>query len=230
MSLVRAAGGPPKERTVVVVDAGHGGFDHGAIGLHGTREADIALEIARRTAAALKARLGIDVILTRDGDYFVTLQERAAIANRNDADLFLSIHANAAPGPTAWGIETYSLDTASDAGAARVARRENAIVRESEGETDPLLSKMLVTGTNMLSRQLAGEVQASTVKSLQGMYGPSAIRNLGRQDGALLRARVDAHARDPLRVPLPHERGRRGARAHARLPERDRRRDRRRRR
>jgi N-acetylmuramoyl-L-alanine amidase len=179
VSLVRAAGGPPKERTLVVVDAGHGGFDHGAIGLHGTREADIALEVARRTAAALKARLGVDVILTRDGDYFVTLQERAAIANRNDADLFLSIHANAAPGPTAWGIETYSLDTASDAGAARVARRENAIVRESEGETDPLLSKMLVTGTNMLSRQLAGEVQASTVKSLQGMYGPSAIRNLG---------------------------------------------------
>jgi N-acetylmuramoyl-L-alanine amidase len=179
VSLVRAAGGPPKERTVVVVDAGHGGFDHGAIGLHGTREADIALEIARRTAAAMKARLGVDVILTRDGDYFVTLQDRAAIANRNDADLFLSIHANAAPGPTAWGIETYSLDTASDAGAARVARRENAIVRESEGETDPLLSKMLVTGTNMLSRQLAGEVQSSTVRSLQGMYGPSAIRNLG---------------------------------------------------
>ena len=175
----------PKPRArgsrLVVVDAGHGGWDHGAVGTTGTREADIALQIALRTATALRAR-GIDVVLTRDTDTFVELRDRAALANAQDADLFLSVHANAAPGPTAWGIETYSFDSASDAGAARVARRENTILREQRSEDqrhDPLLARMLVAGTNVLSRRLSREVQAAAVEGLRGSYGEEQIRDLG---------------------------------------------------
>ena len=182
VSLVRAAGGPPRDRPLVVVDAGHGGFDHGAVGTTGTREADIALQIALRTARGLEDRLGVEVLLTRSDDTFVTLRDRAALANARDADLFLSIHANAAPGPTAWGIETYSLDTASDAGAARVAARENTLVREQRadlGETDPLLANLLTAGTNQLSKDLARDVQHRVVSRLQEAYGETQIRNLG---------------------------------------------------
>ncbi len=180
--LGRAAPKPrPRGSRLVVVDAGHGGWDHGAVGTTGTREADIALQIALRTATALRAR-GIDVVLTRDTDTFVELRDRAALANAQDADLFLSVHANAAPGPTAWGIETYSFDSASDAGAARVARRENTILREQRSEDqrrDPLLARMLVAGTNVLSRRLSREVQAAAVEGLRGAYGEEQIRDLG---------------------------------------------------
>jgi len=181
VSLVRAAGGAPENRTLVVVDAGHGGFDHGAVGLTGTREADIALQIALRTASGLEERLGIEVILTRSTDVFVPLRERAALANQADADLFLSIHANAAPGPTAWGIETYSLDTASDAGAARVAARENALVREQDNHdiNSPLMARLQTAGTNRLSRELAGEVQTRVIDTLRAAYGDDQIRDLG---------------------------------------------------
>jgi len=181
VSLVRAAGGAPASRTLVVVDAGHGGFDHGAVGLTGTREADVALQIALRTAKGLEERLGIEVILTRDTDVFVPLRERAALANQADADLFLSIHANAAPGPTAWGVETYSLDTASDAGAARVAARENALVREQDTPRldTPLMARLQTAGTNRLSRELAGEVQTRVIQTLRAAYGDDQIRDLG---------------------------------------------------
>jgi len=181
VSLVRVAGAEPADRKLVVVDAGHGGFDSGAIGLTGTRESDVALEIAHRVAEGLKEELGLEVIMTRSTDHFVPLQERAAIANQADADLFISIHANAAAAPTAWGIETYWLDTASDAGAARVASRENALVRAHQGDlgTDPLVAQLLASGTNQLSQQFAGEVQSGVVKSLQTVYGDDQIRDLG---------------------------------------------------
>ncbi len=181
-ALVPADAAPPRTRRLIVVDAGHGGFDHGAVGTTGTREADIALQIAKRAALGLEEKLGADVVLTRDTDVFIPLRERAAIANQRGADLFLSVHCNAAPAPTAWGIETYSLDTASDAGAARVAARENTLVREAEGGegmADPLLANLLVAGTNQLSRDLSAEIQTHVVRELRAIYGTEQIRDLG---------------------------------------------------
>ncbi len=170
----------PRGHTLVVVDAGHGGWDHGAVGTTGTREADIALQIALRVAEGLKEELGVEVIMTRDEDVFVPLRERAALANQLDADLFLSIHANAAPGPGAWGIETYSMDTASDGGAARVAQRENTLAREyGETEESVLIGKLLTDGTNRLSRELSVEVQSAVISQLQMTYGPAVTRDLG---------------------------------------------------
>jgi len=181
VDLLRAAGGARKTRPVVVLDAGHGGWDHGAVGPNGTREADIALQIVLRAAVGMRQRLDADVILTRDDDEFVTLRGRARIANQAKADLFVSVHANAAFGPQAWGTETYSMDTASDRGAQRVAARENAIARkEGLAEGDDLLAAQLInTGTMRLSRELAAHVQSAVCQRLGLVYGTQSVHDLG---------------------------------------------------
>ncbi|HVI74982.1 MAG TPA: N-acetylmuramoyl-L-alanine amidase [Anaeromyxobacteraceae bacterium] len=125
---------------VAVVDPGHGGEKDGAIGPAALREKDLTLQIARRVAARLKAQGG-DALLTRDADRSVPLAARAALANARKADLFVSIHLNAMPGPArghAHGIETYFLSAdASDASATAVAARENADRLAGEPEHDP---------------------------------------------------------------------------------------------
>ncbi len=100
--------GGPAVRTIVI-DPGHGGEDAGVKGLGGTLEKDVALSVARRLKGLLEARLGVRVLLTRDADRVVRLDERAAIANNNKADLFLSLHANASLRSTLKGAEVYSL-------------------------------------------------------------------------------------------------------------------------
>jgi N-acetylmuramoyl-L-alanine amidase len=109
----------------IVVDAGHGGSEDGAHGPGGTMEKDVTLAVARRLKAALEARMGVRVILTRDGDATVDLDERAALANNNKADLFVSLHANASVRASAAGAEVFylSLDEYGDQ-AQRVAKGE----------------------------------------------------------------------------------------------------------
>jgi len=216
VSLSRMAGVPPRERRLVVVDAGHGGYDHGAIGTQGTREADIALEIARRTAHALEQRLDVDVIMTRDRDIFVPLRDRAALANREDADLFLSIHANAAPNNWSKGVETYSLASATDANAARVAARENAMAKGWSDKSDPLLGRLLAAGTDRLSRDLAFEVQRNVVSRLRDVYPDAEVVDLGtktalfyvlvstRMPAILFEASFVSNAEDERRLRAPH--------------------------
>ena len=207
----------PQGQRVIVVDAGHGGWDHGAVGVTGTREADVALQIARRVAARLEQDLGAKVILTREDDTFIPLQQRAAIANVNGADLFLSIHANAAPGPTAWGIETYSMDTASDAAADRVARRENALaLTDASGEANLLLGKLLADGTSQLSRELAISIQSTVVDQLRRRYGDEQVRDLGaktalfyvlvstRMPAVLFEASFVSNSHDERMLRTPH--------------------------
>jgi len=123
-----APGATPRraDRPVLVVDPGHGGVENGAIGPGGVREKDVALDVARRLRAAL-ARDDVTVVLTRDEDRHVDLDERAAIANHNRADLFVSIHLNASRRTGATGAETYYLSVdATDDDARAVAGIENA--------------------------------------------------------------------------------------------------------
>lgn len=145
--LALALSGSPAARApaaepafVAVVDPGHGGDKDGAIGPGGLREKELALQIARRVAARLR-REGARALLTRDADRPVALAERAALANAQRADLFVSIHLNAMPGPArarAHGIETYFLSAdATDASATAVAARENADRLAGEPEPDP---------------------------------------------------------------------------------------------
>ena len=115
----------------IVVDPGHGGKDPGAVGLSGLQEKDVVLAIGRMVARKLKEELGIDAVMTRSTDVFIELQERTAIANKVGADLFISIHANAALNRRASGIETYYLNLAKTEKAAQLAARENGTSLEN---------------------------------------------------------------------------------------------------
>lgn len=124
----------PRDRWVVVVDPGHGGVDPGAVGPRGTREKDVALAVARALGRELKDHPAIEVVMTRTTDTLIALRDRPQMANRVDADLFLSIHTNALHRPQVAGFETYFLAVAETEDAARVARMENAAARfEREG-------------------------------------------------------------------------------------------------
>jgi N-acetylmuramoyl-L-alanine amidase len=114
----------------IVLDAGHGGHDSGATGPTGLMEKDLVLDVTRRVAKLVEAQLGLKVRLTRDADHFVTLRERTSIANRERADLFVSIHANAHRATATDGVETYFLSSEATDGAARqVAALENGVVQ-----------------------------------------------------------------------------------------------------
>lgn len=116
----------PGAARVVVIDPGHGGVDPGAIGAGGTQEKEIVLRVGLALREALRARGGYRVIMTRDGDRFVRLSDRVRIARRANADLFISLHADAAAGRTARGAGVYTLsEKSSDREAAALARREN---------------------------------------------------------------------------------------------------------
>lgn len=121
----------------VVIDAGHGGHDPGARGPGGSPEKDVTLAIALALRQALSAHRGIHVLLTREDDTFVPLGRRARVANEARADLFVSIHANAATRPGAEGFETYFLSAAVTEEARRLAQRENASLRYESDSIDP---------------------------------------------------------------------------------------------
>jgi N-acetylmuramoyl-L-alanine amidase len=127
---------------VIVVDPGHGGKDAGAVGKKGTLEKDVNLVIARGLVKALRAAGRYEVHLTRDSDEFVSLQDRAEFANKKKADLFISVHCNAALSSKSNGFEVYFLsERATDEAAAGVARRENASI-ELEGPADKVQAKV----------------------------------------------------------------------------------------
>lgn len=115
----------PIRLETVVVDAGHGGKDLGAVSARGTREKDLALEIARGVRDGLRRR-GVSVVMTRDADRFIPLPLRAKVANRKRADLFVSVHLNASESKTLKGFEVYSLSEATDDHALSLERAENA--------------------------------------------------------------------------------------------------------
>jgi N-acetylmuramoyl-L-alanine amidase len=138
----------------VVIDAGHGGDDHGAEGPAGLREKDLVLDLAQRLAKKLRAQ-GFDVRFTRASDEFVALDVRTEIANSAGGDLFVSIHANASRATSARGIETYfASPEASDEAAEELARAENASFGAAAArlpDGDPLLS---ILGDLMAQQQL----------------------------------------------------------------------------
>lgn len=116
----------PPQRRVVMIDAGHGGRDPGAIGVRGTLEKEVTLAIARETARRLGRQFGVEVEMTRRDDRFLALSERVALARRSGADLFVSIHADSAPSKEARGLSAYTLsEEASDSFASALARQEN---------------------------------------------------------------------------------------------------------
>ncbi len=165
----------------IVVDAGHGGHDTGTIGPNGLMEKDLVLDVALRLGRLLETRLGADVIYTRDDDTFVPLETRTAIANEHQADLFISIHANSSPDPSARGVETYYLNFTSNPDALEVAARENAVSEKSIFELQDLVKKITLKDKIEESRELATDVQ-------QSLYGGLATRHTTLRDRGVKKA------------------------------------------
>ena len=145
----------------IVVDAGHGGHDNGTVGPGGLQEKDLTLDVARRLGKLLETKLGAEVIYTRNDDSFVPLETRTAIANQNQADLFISIHANSSRDASARGVETYYLNFTSSPEALEVAARENAVSQTSVHELQDLVKKIALKEKVGESHEFAGEVQKS---------------------------------------------------------------------
>jgi N-acetylmuramoyl-L-alanine amidase len=150
----------------IVIDPGHGGRDPGAIA-NRAREAELVLDIALRLEKLLLKQQGIDVVLTRRTDVFVPLEERTAIANREDADLFLSIHANVGRNATASGTETYFLNFATNPEAEAVAARENAGAGMPMHSLPDIVRKIALNNKLDESRDLANTVQTSLYRGIR---------------------------------------------------------------
>jgi N-acetylmuramoyl-L-alanine amidase len=176
----------------VIIDAGHGGHDTGAIGPKGTREKDVALIIAKKLAARLEAS-GLEVLLTRDDDTFVKLEDRTRFANRQKGDLFISVHCNAAPTKTMRGIETYTLNTSSNRYSIRLAARENSTTERGVGDLQYILADLATKANTGESAHLAERVQRSLVRNLSGSY--KGVKDLGTKEAlffVLLGAKMPA--------------------------------------
>jgi N-acetylmuramoyl-L-alanine amidase len=160
----------------IVIDPGHGGHDPGASG-HAIKEADLTLDIALRLEKLLQEEAGIEVALTRRSDVYVPLEERTAIANRENADLFLSIHANASRNAAAHGVETYYLSFASTPDAEAVAARENSASERAMHNLPDIIKAIALNNKLDESRDLAGMVQEAMITRLR--RSNKSIRNLG---------------------------------------------------
>jgi N-acetylmuramoyl-L-alanine amidase/putative methionine-R-sulfoxide reductase with GAF domain len=160
----------PKLR--IVVDAGHGGWDLGTVGRRGLLEKDLVLEIAQRLGKLLESRLAADVILTRNDDNYIPLDERAGMANQSQADLFISVHANYSDLPSARGVETYYTNFFSAPNAKDLETRNPDHGKNASAAT---LSAAELHEKIEQSRRLAASVQRS-------LYGTLSVQNPGLRD------------------------------------------------
>jgi N-acetylmuramoyl-L-alanine amidase len=167
----------PKMR--IVVDAGHGGWDLGTVGRRGLLEKDLVLEIAQRLGKLLESRLGTEVIYTRPDDNYVTLDERASIANQLQADLFVSVHANYSDLPSARGVETYYTNFFSAPGSKDVDTRIS--IDGTKPAVTATLSPADLHERIDQSRRLAASVQRS-------LYGTLSVQNPGLRDRGIKEA------------------------------------------
>ena len=169
IDLMTARPRTPRSAPRVVLDAGHGGFDPGAIGPNGLREKDVALDIVQRAARLLRAD-GFDVRTTRDDDRAVPIEHRSAIANAADAALFVSVHCNASESAHGHGIETYVLDASREPSELRTAARENGGSQDAAAALSMLLAKTRAVDHAARSRSLARFLQDDAVRSIRAEY------------------------------------------------------------
>ncbi len=157
----------------VVLDPGHGGKDPGASS-YGLQEKRIVLDISRRVKRILDKKGGYEVILTRDNDTFLSLEERTVFANTKKADLFVSIHVNANTKRSVRGLETYMLNFTDDEEAMKVAARENKIslkrMKETRSEVGAILASLELQNKRDESLKLANYIQESMVSNVKGKY------------------------------------------------------------
>ncbi|MBI3358484.1 MAG: N-acetylmuramoyl-L-alanine amidase [Nitrospirae bacterium] len=163
--------GSSSEIRTIVIDPGHGGDDTGAIGQMRLRESDVVLDVSIRVTKLLRNRLRKEVIMTRETDIFIPLKDRTELANNKNADLFVSIHANAARRKTARGVETYLFGRATDEQALALAARENATdIKSAQGFQEIILNDLLRDFVLNEALELAHYTQEAFVKTLMPSY------------------------------------------------------------
>jgi len=174
--ILVGCGGPSVDRSdsLIVIDAGHGGHDSGAVAA-GQYEKDLVLQIARKTAKQFRA-MGYSVHLTRGSDRFIQLSGRTKIADRKDAKVFISIHANAIGNKSRFsqveGIETYFLQKTRDAKSQRIAARENAAVLQgADALSKNVIIDSVLNGPKIIeSNKLAIDVQRKIMQRVKRRY------------------------------------------------------------
>lgn len=164
----------------IVIDAGHGGHDTGTNGPKGLTEKDLVLDVALRLGELLEKNLGSEVIYTRKDDTFIPLEQRTKIANDQEADLFISIHANSSPSHSATGVETYYFNFTDNKSALDLASRENATSTRSIHELNDLLRKIVLNDKLEESREFAHKVQTSLSSMASKMNSKSKDRGVKR--------------------------------------------------
>ncbi|HET9262811.1 MAG TPA: N-acetylmuramoyl-L-alanine amidase [Vicinamibacterales bacterium] len=150
----------------VVIDAGHGGHDPGTRA-HGLSESELTLDVALRLQQLLAKQPGVEVVMTRDKDVYIPLEERTAIANREAADLFLSIHVNASRNRDAAGVETYVLNFATNPEAEAVAARENSASGRTMHNLPSIVQAIALNNKIDESRDLAAVIQKAMIGKLR---------------------------------------------------------------
>jgi N-acetylmuramoyl-L-alanine amidase len=160
-SLIRSLG---LKIARVVIDAGHGGRDTGTIGPTGLTEKELVIDVARRLKERIESEIGAEVVMTRDDDSFVPLETRTAMANQAEADLFISIHANASRSWSIRGVETYFLNFTTSNEGLELAARENASSLRSISELQDIVSKIMLRDKVDESREFASHIQKSLAK------------------------------------------------------------------
>jgi N-acetylmuramoyl-L-alanine amidase len=164
----------------VVIDPGHGGKDPGCVGKNKHREKEVVLDVALRLKKLLDP-LGLDVILTRETDIYLAPETRTVIANQKQADLFISIHANASRNRKLSGVETFFLNLSQDPSVVETAARENAASTKSISRMRDTIQKILQNTKISESKELAQIIQKNLVENLSQKY--SGVNNLGVKGG-----------------------------------------------
>ena len=170
------------EFKTIVIDAGHGGKDPGAVGYRGTKEKDIALDVAKRLEKKISKNMDVKVVMTRDEDVFLRLSERTKIANENNGSLFISIHTNAAEDRRASGFETFLIGLNKNEYAAKVAARENAVL-ELEGKSGQEL-----TGEDLIQATIAQAAFASSSETFADLVQKEIKKRVQSRDRGVKQA------------------------------------------
>jgi N-acetylmuramoyl-L-alanine amidase len=165
----------------IVIDPGHGGADPGCLDASGLLEKDLTLDISLRLRDILRANTKFDVIMTRETDILVPLENRTVVANQRRADLFISIHINAFPDKRRQGIETFYLNLSTDPRVIELAARENFTTTKTIGEMDKIIQKIVQNNKIIESRDLAQRIQANLVRFLGRQYPD--VKDLGTKPG-----------------------------------------------
>jgi N-acetylmuramoyl-L-alanine amidase len=174
LSLPRQLGLSAKR---IIIDPGHGGKDPGAIGPGGLLEKDITLAVALKLRDVLQKHYGYEVLLTRDKDEYLSLEERTELANTEHGDIFISIHVNSAPSKDIRGIETYFLSLATTSDEMRAAAKENAGSNSKLSDLQAILMDLMQNAKINESAKLAESVQDNLVTGLSAKY--RLVKNLG---------------------------------------------------